>query len=235
MLSRRSPSAHEEESCGKSNPYGYRTHYVETHIIWPLPHLASASGAANASVYQTHQTLFDTQYLPCPFRSQTVNLIAWLLEPLWQHWVLQRRLNDQHIRAASPLRGNQQLSLNRPKSHIRPHRKPAQQRSNTIGTYCHHCAIFRRPLIGHDSNDREKPRHRFSCLPDIVGGLRYTEYSTSRMFAESEPPFTVHSLGVGSPNHVDRHHVMSRRIDDMMMPFKTEPHCGTTRAECMCS
>lgn len=85
--------------------------------------------------------------------------------------------------------------------------------------------------VEYHSNNREKPRHKFSCVPDIVGGLRYTEYTTSRMLAECEPPFTVYSLGVASPNQVDRHHVMSQRIDDIMMPFKTEPHRGTTRAE----
>ncbi len=89
--------------------------------------------------------------------------------------------------------------------------------------------------MGHVSINRQKPNHKFTCLPDVVGGLDYSEYTTSLMLTDREPPFTVYSLSVDSPNNVDRYHNMSQRIEDMMMPFETEPCYAKTATGCMCA
>lgn len=82
------------------------------------------------------------------------------------------------------------------------------------------------PLIGYDVSDRRKPDHKFSCLADLVDGTAFIDFTTS------DPPFNHLSLN-NTPNNHGKRHSMNQRIEDIMLPFKTEPYYTSAMTSCM--
>jgi hypothetical protein len=87
----------------------------------------------------------------------------------------------------------------------------------------------------HDRDHPHNPEHKFSCLPDVVDGLGFADYTTYRLLSDSELPFTTYTLDANSQRITARQQKLGQYLAGLMLPMQEETCPPGRDVGCMCA